>query len=83
MKKIIYLLPLLLIGNLARAAFGLEQLGKALITFSLGLVALPFIVGGLAVIFTKKRKGRAFLIGFLVTAAILAIWFFASASSAS
>lgn len=80
-QKIGYLLPLLFISQISRAAYGLEQLGEALVTFSILLAALPFIVGGIALLFVKEKKGRAFLIGFGITAIILLIWIFAGSST--
>jgi|GEM_PF-2691623 len=81
-KKIIISLALLFTSFISRAAYGLEQLGEALITFSILLTALPFIVGGVAVLFVKEKKGRAFFIGFGITALILLIWIFAGSSEA-
>jgi hypothetical protein len=78
MKKIIYLLPILLFAQPVFANYGLDILGKNLVTFTFIFACIPFAIGGLAVIFTKKRKTRAFFIGFLVSAAILALFVFFS-----
>jgi hypothetical protein len=73
MKKIIYLLPILLFTQPVFANYGLDVLGKNLVTFTFIFACIPFAIGGLAVIFTKKRKTRAFFIGFLISAAVLAL----------
>jgi hypothetical protein len=80
-KRILLFIPLLFISLISRASFGLEQIGEALITFSLLLAALPFVVGGLAVLLAKKNKGRAFFIGFGITTLILLIWIFSGSSA--
>ena len=81
LKRIMMFIPLLLISLIRRAAVGLEQIGEALITFSLLLAALPFVVGGVAVLLAKKKKGRAFFIGFGITTLLLLIWIFAGSSA--
>lgn len=81
-KKILFSLALLFTSFISRAAYGLEQIGEALITFSLLLAALPFVVGGVAVLLTKKKKGRAFFIGFGITSLLLLIWIFAGNAEA-
>lgn len=81
LKRILFFIPLLLISLIGRTAFGLEHIGEALITFSLLLAALPFVVGSVAVLFAKKKKGRAFFIGFGITALLLLIWIFEGSSA--
>jgi nicotinamide riboside transporter PnuC len=78
MKKIIYLLPILFFTQPVFANYGLDILGKNLVTFTFIFACIPFAVGALAVIFTKKRKTRAFFIGLLTSALILTLFVFLS-----
>jgi hypothetical protein len=73
MKKIIYLLPILLFAQPVFANYGLDILGKNLVTFTFIFACIPLAVGALAVIFTKKRKTRAFFIYLLASALILTL----------
>ena len=73
MKKLALLAPALLISKLTLANHGIEAIGSAIATMFLIAFSVCSIVGIIAAVIVKEKKGFAFLIGFMVTAFLMAI----------
>ena len=73
MKKLALLAPALLVSKLTLANHGIEAIGSAIATMFLIAIGACTIVGIIAAIVVKEKKGFAFLIGFMLTAFLMAI----------
>lgn len=73
MKKLALLAPALLVSKLTLANHGIEAIGSAIATMLLIAIGACTIVGTISAIVVKEKKGFAFLIGFMVTAFLMAI----------
>lgn len=73
MKKLALLAPALLVSKLTLANHGIEAIGSAIATMFLIAFGVCTIVGIIAAVVVKEKKGFAFLIGFMVTVFLMAV----------